>query len=343
MNNSIRSFTLAAALLGHCALADTVITTDGARLTGTIVGIENGSIQLSTSYAGTITISQDAVASFETEEPVVVRLASGTVMTGPIESIEGGGLRIQSEDGVLETRPAKVAATWAPGSEDPAVTRTRKKWQYDATLDLNGRTGNTDALRIGTSLEARYKGPDDELALFFEYEQAEEENNKTEDRVAGGASYETFFTGKLGWYARTELETDNIDNIKLRSTTAAGLSYRFINSGKQNLVGRFGAGYRFTSFDNNLEDESSAAIDFGLAHSYRFRDLIDMENDLTFVPSVDDFGNFRVVHDTGIEVPVGSGQNWKLRFGVRNEYESEPATDTKLDTSYYTKMIYSWD
>ena len=282
--------------------------------------------------------------SFETENPVVVRLESGTVIEGPVQSSEGGKLHIKSEDGVLETSTTKVAATWAPGEEDQQIARTRKKWKYNASLDLNGKSGNSNKLSFGTSLDAKLKGSDDELAFFFEYEQAEEEDIKTEDRVAGGASYESFFSSKLGWYARIELESDNIDNVKLRSTTAAGLSYRFINKREQILVGRSGIGYRYTGYDDTrTEDESSATIDFGLAHMYLFGDFARMQNEITLVPAIDDFSVFRVVHDSGLEVPVGDGRNWKLRFGIRNEYDSEPATDKKLDTSYYTKMVYSWD
>ena len=67
-----------------------------------------------------------------------------------------------------------------------------------------------------------------------------------------------------------------------------------------------------------------------------------MQNDLTYVPAVDDFSNYRVVHDSGIEIPIGSSENWKLRLGILNEYQSETPADEKLDTSYYTRMIYSW-
>jgi cell division septation protein DedD len=328
-----------------CSLttADVVRTIDGAQLTGTITLIDKGVIHLKTAYAGELKIQQDQVASFESDEPRVVRLASGAVMAGPIASDSRGNIRIQSEDGVLETSTTKVAAAWAPSAEDPEVARNRREWRYEASLDLTGKSGNTDKFRLGTSLDAELKGPDDTLAFFFEYEQAEENGNKTEDRAAGGGSYESFFSEVLGWYVRTELETDVIDNIKLRSTSAGGLSYRIINNDHQTLIGRSGLGYRYTAFDDNSEDESSATLDFGLAHTYRFNEVFKMKNDLTFVPAIGDFSNYRVVHDSGIEIPVGSGDNWKIRMGIKNEYESESTAQEKLDTSYYTRMIYSWD
>jgi len=325
------------------ATADLVRTKDGAQLMGTITLIDKGIIHLDTPYAGTLQIKQDQVASFESDEPRVLRLQSGTVMAGPVKGSEDGSIRIRSEDGILETNTTKVAAAWSPGSEDPEVIRNRRDWRFDASVDLTGKDGNTDKFRLGTSFDAKLKGPDDELAFFFDYEQAEEEGNKTEDRVAGGASYESFFHGVYGWYVRTELEADAIDNVDLRSTSGAGLSYRVINKDHQTLVFRSGLGYRYTAYDNDTENESSATLDFGLAHTYRFSNRLYMENDLTFVPAIDDFSTYRVVHDSGIEIPVGSGENWKIRMGVRNEYESEPATDENLDTSYYTRMIYSWD
>jgi len=333
---------LASLLLAHGATADEVITTDGARLVGNITLIDKGTIHLDTSYAGTLKISQEQVASFSTEQPRVVRLESGTIMSGPVESSGNGMLKIKSEDGVLETNTTKVAATWLPGAEDPEVLRSRRGWRYDASLDLTGRSGNVDKFRLGTNLNAQLKGPNDTLAFFFQYEQAEEEGFKTEDRATGGASYESFFSKFLGWYARTELETDRIDNVKFRSTSAGGLSYRLINKDRQSLIARTGAGYRYTAFTDNSDHESSPTIDFGLAHTYEFENLFLMQNDLTYVPAIDDFGNYRVVHDSGFEIPIGSGENWKLRMGITNEYESQSTTDEKLDTRYYTRMIYSW-
>ncbi|HKK18350.1 MAG TPA: DUF481 domain-containing protein, partial [Opitutales bacterium] len=292
---------LVALLFTQVVSADEVITNDGARLVGNITLIDKGTITLETSYAGTLKIAQEQVASFSTEGPRVVRLQSGTVMAGPVESSGNGQLKITSEDGVLTTNTSKVAASWSPGAEDPEVARNRREWQYDASLDITGRDGNTDKFQVGAGIEAELKGPNDTLAFFAQYEQAEEEDLKTEDRAIGGASYESFFSKILGWYARTELETDRIDNVKFRSTSAGGLSYRLINNDRQSLVARSGLGYRYTAYTDNTEDESSPTIDFGLAHSYQYKDMFVMENDLTFVPAIDDFSNYRVVHDSGLE------------------------------------------
>jgi len=341
---------LALSLPATASQADTVITTDGARLTGSITLIDAGIIHLETSYAGKLEIMQVQVASFETDTPVFVRLASGTIMAGPVTSSGAGKLQIQSEDGTLETDMARITASWTPLNEDPAIIALRekenaklRKWKFRGGVDLLGKDGNTEEFSLGITFEAKLKSPNDELAFFGEYEQSEKNSDQTADRIMGGTSYESFFSERLGWYVRTELEQDKIDSIDLRSTTAAGMSFRLVNKEHQTLVARTGVGYRYTSYDDNSENESSPTLDFGLAHTYRYKSLFSMENDLTYVPSVDVFGNYRVVHDSGIIIPIGAGENWKIRMGIKNEYSSQPAAAEKLDTTYYSRMIYSWE
>lgn len=340
------------ALLAICttALADVVITKDGARLTGNISRIDQGIIHLETAYAGTLEIKQDLVRSFDTETAMVVRLASGTTMAGAVQSSGDGKLKIQSEDGTLETDLGRVSASWSPGAEDPQVVAQRaqlaslkRKWKFKGGLDVLGKSGNSEELAIGAQFNAKLKSPNDELALFAEYEQREQEGNKTEDRMAGGLSYESFYSEHYGWYVRERLETDKIDNIEFRATTGAGISYRLINKENQSLQLRSGLGHRYTGYDNGNTNESSATLDFGLAHRYQHNKSFTIENNITYVPSLDDFGNYTIIHDSGIEIPVGSGNQWSIRMGIKNDYDSQPAAQKKLDTTYYTRMIYSWE
>ncbi|MEN8726299.1 MAG: DUF481 domain-containing protein [Lentimonas sp.] len=350
VQKTLLTLSLAIGIASSIAQADTVITTDGARLTGSITLIDAGVIHLETSYAGRLEINQEQVASFDTEAPVFIRLASGTTMTGPVQSTGNGMLKIQSDDGVLETDMARVTASWTTSNEDPALIALRekeeaqrRKWKFRGGLDLLGKDGNTEEFSLGVKLEAKLKSPSDELAYYGEYEQREKNGTKTEDRIEGGVSYEFFFSEHYGWYMRTELEKDAIDQIDLRSSSGAGISFRLINKAHQALVARTGLGYRYTAYENNMENESSATLDLGLAHTYKYKDLFSMENDLTFVPSIDDFSVYRAVHDSGIIIPIGTGENWSIRTGIKNEYNSHPAAAEKLDTTYYSRMIYSWD
>lgn len=334
----------------NAATADTVITQDGARLTGTISLIDAGIIHLETPYAGTLKIKQALVSSFATDAPVVVRLSSGTTMAGPVIASSEGKLKIQSEDGTLETELSRVSASWSTESEDPIVVAQREKeksmqrqWKYKGSLDMLGKSGNTEEFSLGARLDAKLKSPNDTLAFFAEYEQSETEGETTDDSLAGGVSYESFFSEHYGWYVREEVETDKINNIDFRATTGVGASFRVINNEIQTLQLRSGLGHRYTGYNNNDESESSATLDFGLAHTYKHKQIFTMDNNLSFVPSLSDAANYTIKHDSGINFPIGSGQQWSIRMGLKNDYESQPSADKKLDTTYYTRMIYSWD
>ena len=337
-------YTLIVALLATLsANADTVTTKDGSTLNGTITLIDKGAIHIETTYAGTLKLKQDEVATFETEAPVMVRLENGTTTAGPVSASSDDTLKIQSEDGTLETNTSKIAASWAPGDIDPEIERNRRKWHYDLALNLSGKKGNTDKFHFGTDLDVRLKGPDDELRFSFEYEQGDENDNKTDDRALGRIDYERFNSKNIGWYAHQTLETDKISDIYLRSTTGSGGSYRIINNDVQTLIFRSGLGYRFTDFESDDKDnDSSATIEAGLQHSYKYKDLCYLENELYYSPALDDFGNYRAIHDSSLKIPVGNGESFWIRMGIKNEYESQTSAEERLDTSYYTKLIYSW-
>ncbi len=331
-------------------VGDVVNTVDGSRLTGTIVLIDGGELHLETEYAGTIKIDQAKVASFETDEPVSVRLASGATLSGPVRIGADGTLRVSAPDGTLETNMDRVTQTWRTSARDPLVVQQEKevaalsrRWVYEANFDLLGRAGNSKEIGFGSSFEANLKGPDDSFRVFGTYEYRERNDSRSADRILGGAEYENFFTGIFGWYVRTQMETDRIRQFDFRSTSGAGMSYRLINSDTQSLVLRSGFGYEYTSFTNNDPDASEGTFDFGLAHRKRMNDRFLLRNNVTVVPTMDDIGDYRAVHESSLEFPIGTSKNWSVRSGILNEYESRPAAAKRLDTTYFSRMVLRWE
>ena len=116
-----------------------------------------------------------------------------------------------------------------------------------------------------------------------------------------------------------------------------------INNEVQSLIVRGGLGYRYTEFeDDTIDNESTITIDPGLTHTYKYKDLLYLENELSYSPALDDFGNYTVVHDSSIRLPIGNDGSFWIRMGVRNEYESQTTANEKLDTNYYSQFIYNW-
>lgn len=323
--------------------ADIVEIKNGARLVGTVTKVDGGVITLETDYAGTLSIKQSEVAKFETEKPQVIRLAGGTTMEGTVVATPDGKIAINGADGTINTTVDKVATTWAPGETDPAVLKLIRKWRYEVGADISGKTGNSEELSYGGSARAILEGPEDKLMFYASTTYKRTDGVKSDDKLAIGVDYSSYITERVTWYARDEGGYDDGKDIDFYNVAAAGFGYDFIkNPPKQKLTGRLGLSYRYEDYGNPATDDvRSAGLDMGLIHHYRFENAV-MNNQITYVPTFNDFENYRFVHDSNLEFPLSG--NWNFRVGVNNDFTSQPGVGVdKLDTTYYGKFVLKWE
>lgn len=323
--------------------ADVVETKNGARLLGTVTRVDGGSITLATDYAGTLTIRQSEVTRLETAQPLVIRLAGGTTMEGVVTASPDGKLTIQGADGTITTTVDKVATTWAPGEQDPAVLKLARAWKYEASFEIAGKSGNSEELGYGGGMKAVLEGPEDTLKFYGDFAYRKSDDKKSQDRVRLGVDYANYLSERTTWYARDEGGYDNVKDIAFYNVAASGLGYDFIKDlPKQKLTGRSGLSYRFEEYGTvGTDDVRSAGLDLGLAHAYRFT-TASMNNSITYVPSFEDFANYRAIHDSNLDFPL-SGP-WKFRVGVQHDYTSKPSAGVdRLDTTYYGRFVLNWE
>lgn len=327
------------------ATADVVETTNGSVIRGKVVASDAGEIKVDTDFAGVVTIKQDQVKTIATDDPINVALKDGTSTKGALDTA-GKTLRVNTTTGVLSTETAALTAVWRDGDKSPsdkALDALRRKWTYQVAFDLNGKQGNTERMFIGTDFQAVLKSSDDRLAFYGRYARGEENDATTQDEGKGGVDYSNFFTEKMSWYVRTELGFDHTKDLDLRSQTAAGLGYHFQKKTNWSLEGRVGVNYRFENYAAPLEDFDSAGLDLGLLNRYDFA-WGRVTNTITLTPSFNDFSNYVLLHESAVELPIGTGQFWKLRFGIRNDYTSEPPNPDlkKHDWSYFSQLVLNW-
>ncbi len=320
--------------------ADTVEIRNGARIIGNITGISDGSIVVETDYAGTLTIKQSEVASFSTDAPVAVRLATGTRFDGRVTSGTNGALQIAGSDGTITTSVDRVAASWAAGGTDPMVER---RWSYEASVDVAGKTGNSDQLGTAADLRATLSTLQDTLQFYSTYNRQVTDGLKAADQLKVGVDYQNNFSGRYSWYVRDEGGFDRVKDIELYNIAAAGLGLDLIKEPKRTLTGRAGLSFRYEGYrDPATPDVKSAGLDFGLNNDMEFG-ISKLVTRLAYVPSFEDFGNYRVTHETFYQIPLAHPA-WKLRLGVSNDYNSQPpAGIEKLDTAYFTRLVLNWD
>lgn len=328
---------------------DQVETLDGGILTGTIKSISETTITLATSYAGDLTIMRDQIKGFDTEKTVFVRLKSGTTLEGQVHHNGDGQLVVTGQDATMTTKTVSIAESWMPQEPDPQQVRSeqerealKRKWSYEAGLDIVGKQGNSDQFGASVKLGAKLESAEDTLKFYASLDKESKNGVDTANEMIFGSEYTAYFADPLGWYVRGEIERDDFENLDLRTLAGAGLNYRVFHEKTHSLELRSGLGFRYESFTDGT-NESSPTLDFGLAHEWQFVDWAQMTNKLTYTPAINDFADYLFTHDSGINIPIGFSQFWNLRFGLRNDYKSMPAVGRKhLDTSYYSRLQLKW-
>lgn len=340
------------ALIGTAAGAATLTLVDGSRLEGELDKIHNGIFYFKTSFAGVLEIPGAQVQSLSSEETVSIRTESGEVFQGVVRPVDGGKVAVDSTAGTVQTGLGNVVSAWKPGQKDPLVADREaelegmlRKWSYTAGVDISGSAGNSENFGSSIQAEAKLEGPSDRLVMYGSYKYKETDSLRSEDEQKGGIRYTNFFTEKLGWFVREELERDSFEGIDFRSTTAGGLSYRFIKEERLSVEGSAGLSYRYESYSDPLvEDDGFPGLDFGLDIAWQFADWGKLVTSLKYIPSIDDFGDYLVEHESGIDIPLGASDFWVMRFGLTNHYNSNPGPSRdKLDTTYFTRLILTWD
>ncbi|MDP1580821.1 MAG: DUF481 domain-containing protein [Candidatus Didemnitutus sp.] len=327
------------------AFADRLELTDGSVLVGKLISADAGKFKLETTFAGTIEVAQDHVRTFTTDEAVNVALAAGSTVLGVVQSTPTG-ISVVAADGQMSAAANKVAAIWRVGTDNPEVRaakaiaeKARRTWSYEASVAISGRTGVSEKLNAAAGLKATFEGATDKLVFSAQAERADDNGIETANRQKAGADFSSF-TGANGWFARTELEKDKIKQLDLRSTTAFGLARKLRKTDVQDIEARFGVNYLFESYDTGTNFESPG-LDLSLQHTYRFT-TSRLTQVLSFTPAFEDFGNFRVHHESAFELPIAASL-WKLKIGLTNGYNSTPVPGTaKLDTTYFTSLILNW-
>ena len=318
-------------------------------MTGRITGIDDGILNLETSFAGSLAIKLDAVIGFSTEEEAFLRLADGSEPKGRVQDRVGQPLLVAG-DVPIETPKTAVRQLWRAVDENPSIVAERaaaealrKKWSSSISFDLTGSSGNSDNFGLASKFKGAYGNERAETKYYFSYHKSDKSGETTADETKAGAEYSSLFGKKLGWYVKSDLESDRLEEVDLRSTTAAGINYAFLDQEDQELTVRSGLAFRYEAYANrgNLD---GPAVDLGFDHSYRLAPRLSIVSEVDYVPSIEDFVDYRITQDTGMEMPLVKGGRWKLRVGLSNDYNSLPALGREhLDMRYYSRLIFSWE
>ena len=214
--------------------ADTITLKDGSVIHGKITGVSGGTISVSTGFAGDLSIKQDQVSSFETDEPVFVKTKDDSTVLGKVDR-KDSDLIVSSSSGSYTTTVAGVKSSWRQGAEDPEVVALRRHWVVEFTTDVAGKSGNSTGFAGAIGAVATLKTPTDALKFYAAANHSVANGQTSEDAYKGGVEYSAFFSPVWSWFVSSELMQDNVKDIALRASALGGIGWNAIRSPKEDL------------------------------------------------------------------------------------------------------------
>jgi len=321
--------------------ADIVELDNGSTIIGKIEKIVDGKVHMETSFAGSLVIHMESVVSISSDTPLLVGLKSDEWYYGVIR-YNKEETQVDTAEGSITVASSDVVSVWEK-TFPYEIFQPRRKWRYEAGLDLAGRSGNTERFSTGGRIRATLQGKEDRLLFYLRGIYAREENEKTDDEIIGGIDFETRLNTKHLWYSRIELETDDIEDVELRTTLASGYGYYFLEKPYHVLKSRFGFLFRHDSYKDEGSD-STAGLDFGLSHIYEFDNLWKLITDIIYSPSLESLSDYLLYHESAFEAPIGGSEVWYLQLGLKNDYNSSPLEgNDRNDTTYFGRLVMKWE
>ncbi len=334
------------AAIGICAVtADEIKLADGSVINGTVQQVFDGKVKIKTAFTGVLEIDQKNVTYIKTDADVNVATATGKTR-GKLgeDGLQGDGSPIAL---------GSINAIWPDGAADPTLPKPPegRKWKYEATVDITGKTGNTEKATFGAGFKATLEGPQDKLLLYINGKHARENHVTTEKEVVGGADFERrIMESRHSWYTRAEYEYDRINDLDPSITAAAGYGIYAVDKEELKVRLRAGISYVYKDYISDRKNDESFGLDINYHHELKLKKLLMLENigdlitDVTYTPSLEDMDDYRIYHETSLSMPLGGSKVWALRIGVSNDYYNKVAPGRKrLDTTYFAKLVLTWD
>lgn len=320
------------------AQADRLVMTNGDRLSGTLVSLDQGQVRFAAQSAGEVAVPAASVATIATDGVVTVRFTDGTLVTGRL--VEAGPARMQLvETRVGRTPPFGVAeiAAARPGRGRPGAL----DWSGRVNLGANHSTGNTRITTLHLDGEARARGARDRITGFAEANWSRDDGEVSARNARAELKHDHFLNA--AWYAYTNgsVEHDQLKDLRLRTTIGTGAGYQVFDTPLRSLSIEAGPSYLNEDFEDG-EDRSAIAARWGIDFEQAvFGGAARLFHNQVGLWNLLDTAEVIIRTRSGVRVALRERLEATARIDL--DWHSTPAPgQKKFDTTYLLTLGYRW-
>jgi putative salt-induced outer membrane protein YdiY len=262
--------------------------------------------------------------------------ASADMATETLPTVDMAGVSAPSEASVTaygSVAPevsAPESATPQPAMA-PQDEEAEKVWSglFELALSATGGNSRNKGLDAKVEVNADWKG--DRLLTYARIEWTESYDNDTRDktrdrnRQTAGAKYEHDLTERLYLFGKEDLEKDEDQDLKLRTTTQGGAGYKILDEEAHKLSADAGVGYE----TNNYYNSENSDYTIGTAAEkwkWKIDESWSLVESVEFILNLKDYDDdFRTVSKVDLRNQLS--KNLFFSFGFEHRYHAEPAFD----------------
>lgn len=319
--------------------ADEVLMKNGDRLTGSVVRQEGNTLNLKTTYAGTLELDWSQVSEVVFEEAKPLLLQDERVLEVKAVRTEEGTrpVLLDAENEPLPVTQEQVKVL----NPEPWEMGRGGKFSGSFHLALKNEAGNSESSELDADLKLNYRLLRYELQSYTQVEYDTTRGARSSDNWSSFNNVDRLF--RTPWYVsyQVALKHDRFADLRMRVLTGLSPGYRFVEAKVHNLKGEIGAAYLNDDF-YDAEDESYWGSTWYLeGDQYLWKDWVQLyHRQLGFI-SVNDTDKYLWRAWTGIRVYLVAGFTGSVEYEI--DYDSRPAVETEsTDETLRLKLGYKW-
>lgn len=337
MKKLMLSVAVGCAVLGA---ADTLTFKSGAKLLGTVVRVEGGTITFKSDDVGELSISADKVAELSTDKENTILFTDKT-----------------REEAIVGMTDGKFTAGEKPLDMDKvkAINPEAEAWHGNVNIGVTAARGNTVSEDVSIVAGVSRRWEHDRFTADGSYNWAQngtskDTKEKTKDKITLAAQEDHFISEKFYIYANGKFERDTLNDLSSRYRIGGGFGRQWLDgqtfeaTGKWSFSQEAGAEYvkeRLMNSDDNDDNYASFRYKHNLVWNPKWVKDVEVFHHLEYHPEISDWSNYVINTDIGASTTIWGG--WNLLAKFEWDYDSEPADSAKKsDLRYILGLGYKW-
>lgn len=316
--------------------ADVVTLKNGDRVTGTMVVIKAGNLQLKSDILGSLSIPLDKIATFSAAKPVAVVVKDQNPVEGTLELKPSGDWQVTA-NGKAQTIPAAnaqvIMAVEAYHTLVEASPEPWQAWKGNATLGYAIQHGNQETNTLTTTIDAVRERP--EAPIFQSHwrtnygftallSHAEEDSSTVTSRtITTNLRQDYLFSPSNFVFGIGQFDHISTEGLYLRQTFGGGFGHDVIKTSHTTFSLLGGMTFVHEKFFVGVHDQSADAL-VGEKLGRQLSKWVRLDHSLNFYPNLTNGGQYRF--DTTTILSVKLTNKFSLNTSVIDLYLSNPPT-----------------